>query len=66
MGFREGSYARNIFRFDFRNEDVCFFMWLYENEQFELKVGRCFGLISNQFDLCVIGRSHFLLSRSAI
>ena len=32
MGFREGSYARNFFRFHFRNEDVWFFMWLYEKE----------------------------------
>ena len=43
------DYARNIFRFDFRNGDVCFFVWLYEMEQVKLKVGRCFALISNQF-----------------
>ena len=33
-------------------------------EQFKLKVGRCFTLISNQwgeFDLFVTGRSHFFL-----
>ena len=41
-------YASNIFRFDFRNDDVCFFVWVYEIELFELKVGRCFALISNQ------------------
>ena len=40
--------ASNIFRFDFRNDDVCFFVWIYEMEQFKLKVGMCFGLISNQ------------------
>ena len=24
------DYARNIFRFNFRNDDVCFFVWIYE------------------------------------
>ena len=24
------DYARNIFRFDFRIDDVCFFVWIYE------------------------------------
>ena len=33
------DYARNIFRFDFLNGDVCFFVWTYEMEQFRLKVG---------------------------
>ena len=44
-----GDYARNIFRFDFWNEDVCFFVWIYEIEQFKLKEGRCFAFISNQW-----------------
>ena len=43
------DYACNIFRFDFRNDDVCFFVWLYEMEQFRLMVERCFALISNQW-----------------
>ena len=41
MGFR-------IFRIDFRNDDVYFVVWIYEMEQFKLKVGRCFALIFNQ------------------
>ena len=45
------DYARNIFRFDFLNDDVCFFVWIYEIEQFKLKVGRCFALISNQWGI---------------
>ena len=32
------DYARNIFRFDFCNDDVCFFVWIYEMEQFKPKV----------------------------
>ena len=40
-GFREGL-CMHIFRFDFRNDDVCFFVWIYEMEQFQLKVERCF------------------------
>ena len=32
---------------NFRNDDVCFFVWIYEMEPFKLKVGRCFALISN-------------------
>ena len=43
------DYARNIFRFGYRNDDVCFFVWIYEMEQFKLKVGRSFALISNQW-----------------
>ena len=42
-----------------------FFVWIYEMEQFKLKVGWCFALISNHlgaFDLFVTGRRHFLLS----
>ena len=63
------EYARNIFRFNFRNDDVCFFVWIYEMEQFKLKVGRCFALISNHlwgFDLFVTGRRHFLLSERSL
>ena len=62
-------YARNIFRFNFRNDDVCFFVWIYETEQFKLKVGRCFALNSNHlggFDLFVTGRRHFLLSERSL
>ena len=42
------DYARNIFRFDFRNGDVCFFVWIYDMEQDKMKAGRFFALISNQ------------------
>ena len=63
------DYACNIFRFNFRNDDVCFFVWIYELEQFKLKVGRCFALISNHlggFDLFGTGRRHFLLSERSL
>ena len=63
------DYARNIFRINFRNDDVCFFVWIYEMEQFKLKVGLCFALISNHlggFDLFVTGRHHFLLSERSL
>ena len=58
------DFARNIIRCDSQNDDVCFFVWIYKIKQVKLKVGRCFGLISNQwgFDLFDTGRSHFLLS----
>ena len=47
------------------------YVWIYEMEQFELKVGRCFALISNHlggrgFDLFVTGRRHFLLSERSL
>ena len=38
-------------------------------EQFKLKVGRCYALISNHFwgfDLFVTGRRHFLLSERSL
>ena len=63
------DYARNIFRFDFRNDDGCFCVWIYEMEQFKLKVGRCFTLVSNQWGdlICVLlGRSQFLLSERSL
>ena len=46
----KANNASNIFRFDFRNDGVCFFVWIYEMEQFKLKVHvrMCFALISNQ------------------
>ena len=48
------DYARNIFRFGYRNDDVCFFACIYEMEQFKLKVGRSFALIYNQWGIwCV-------------
>ena len=61
--------VRNIVRFNFRNDDVCFFVWIYEMEQFKLKVERCFALISNHlggFDSFVTGRRHFLLSERSL
>ena len=35
---------------------VCFFVWIYEMEQFKLKVGRSFTLISNQWEdlICLL------------
>ena len=62
IGFCEGLCRQYFFRFNFWNDDVCFFVWTYEMEQFKLKVERCFALLSNQwgaFDLFVTGRSHF-------
>ena len=38
-------------------------------EQLKLTVGRCFALISSklgEFDLFVVGRSHFLLSERSL
>ena len=64
MGFREDC-ARNIFRFNFRNDDVCFFVWIYEMEQFKLKVGLISNLLGG-FDLFVTGRRHFLLSERSL
>ena len=31
------DYACNIFRFDFWNDEVCFFVWIYEMKQFKLQ-----------------------------
>ena len=45
------DYTRNIFKFDFRNDDLCFFVWIYEMEQFKLKVGWCYALIFNQWGI---------------
>ena len=46
MGFVR-DYARNIFRFDFWDDYVCFFVWIYEMEQSKLKVKMCFAFLSN-------------------
>ena len=57
-----------FFRFDFRNDDVCFFVWTYSVEQFKLKVGKCFALISNHlegFDL-LLGTAIFIERALAI
>ena len=46
------------------NHDVCFFMSIYEMEQFKLKVERCFlfdSQLSGGFGLFVTGRSHFFI-----
>ena len=48
---------------------LCTVVWIYEMEQFKLKVGRCFALISNHlggFDLFVTGRRHFLFSEHSL
>ena len=42
-------FALNIFRFDFWNDDVCFFVWIYEMKQFKLHVERCLVLLSDQW-----------------
>ena len=62
------DYARNIFRFDFRNDVVCLSVWIYEMEQTILKVGRCFALIPTNggFNLFVTGRSHLLLRERSL
>ena len=54
-------YARHIFRFDFRNDDVCFFVWTYEMEQSKLKVEGCF-----RFDFQPMGDLICLLLGAAI
>ena len=38
------DYWRHIFRFDFWNKDVCFFVWMYDMKQFKLQVEKCFAL----------------------
>ena len=53
MGFVRDN-ACNIFRFEFWNDDVCFFVWIYE---------RCFTLLSNQWMHLITGCSHFVLSK---
>ena len=62
------KYERNIFRFDFWDDDV--FVCIYEMEQSKLKVERCFAFLSNrwgrQFDLFTAGRSHLLLSECSL
>ena len=63
------DFARNIFRFDFGNDDVCFFVRISEMEQFKLKVGRCFVLISNQLGdlICLLlGAAIFIERELAI
>ena len=61
------DYARNIFRFNFRNDDVCFFVWIYEMEQFKLRVGLCFALISNHLGVLIcllLGAAIFFTERA--
>ena len=60
------DYARNISRFDFRNDDVCFFVWIYEMEQFKLKVGGNFALISNQLGdlICLLLGAAIFIERA--
>ena len=31
------------------NEDVCFFVWIFEMKQFKLQVERSYALLSNQW-----------------
>ena len=33
----------------FLNDDVCFFVWIYEMKQFKLQVETCFALLSIQW-----------------
>ena len=62
---REGR-CMQYFRFGFRNEYVCFFVRVYETEQFKLKVGRCFALISNQWRdlICLLQGAAFFIERA--
>ena len=48
-------------RFNFRNDDVGFFVWIYEMEQFKLKVERCF-----RFDFQPLGDLICLLLGAAV
>ena len=68
MGFMR-DYACNIFKFDFWNDDVCFFVWMHEMEQFKLKVGKVIHFAfqpMGAFYLFVTGCSHFLLSKRSL
>ena len=68
MGFCEGLCTQ-YFQIQLSDDDVCFFVWIYEMEQFKLKVGQCFALISNhfgEFDLFVTGRRNFLLRERSL
>ena len=61
MGFHK-ILCRQYFRFNFWDDDVCFFVWIYEMEQLKLKVGGCFALLfDNRWGLiCLLRRhSHF-------
>ena len=66
MDFREGLCTQYIFRFDFRNGVVCFFVWIYEIEQVKLKLGRCFALISNQLGdlICLLLGTAIFIKRA--
>ena len=71
MGFRERLYydARNFFRFDFWNDDVCIFVWIYEMEQFKLKVERCFPLLFNHWRplICLLQAAQpFFIYRASV
>ena len=59
-GFRE-RLCMYYFRFDFWNNDVCFFVWIYEIKQFKMKGERYFAFLSNQ-----LGRLICLLQGAAI
>ena len=48
---------RNIFIFNFWNDDVCFYVWIYERKQFKLHVERCLAM--DAFDLLITGYTHF-------
>ena len=46
----------HFFKFDYLNDNVYFFVWIYKMEQYKLKVERCFASISNQWGrlICLI------------
>ena len=53
-------------RFNYKNDDVCFFVWVYEIEQYKLKVERCFASISNQWGhlICLIQGAAILIEQA--
>ena len=59
---------QNIFRFDFPNEDVCFFVsvWIFEMEQFKLKVFRFDFQPMGDFICLLLGSAIFLLSERSL
>ena len=61
------DYVCIIFRFDFWNNDVCFFVWMYQMKPFKLKVEGCFAFLFLTiwaFDLFVTGRRHLIFERA--
>ena len=59
------EHAYYIFRFDFWNDHVSFFVWIYEIKLFKLHVKIAFQPM-DAFDLLISRHSHFLLSKGSL